>query len=199
MENASVSSAHSAQMSAEQFVIRTLNSTDVQSLRALHAELMPSAPTLRPVFFHQFLTHPTHLCLVATLPSSDKPVACIAAAVRVTTSDLMPIGAPPPPVEVHVLALGVLPAFRRRGLATRLLHTATVNLRALAANAPQVPPSYATARAGTRICSDVARADSSARAFWKHVGMVEEEPRPESWAVGWRDVVSVVGPIASAA
>jgi ribosomal protein S18 acetylase RimI-like enzyme len=163
---------------------------------------MPSAPTLRPVFFHQFLTHPTHLCLVATLPSSNKPIASIAAAVRVSTSDLTPNGSPPPPIEVHVLALGVLPAYRRRGLATRLLHTATVNLRALAAKAPQVPPSYATPRAGTRICSDVSRADGSARAFWKRVGLLEEEiavPHQESWVVGWRDVVSVAGPIASAA
>ena len=163
---------------------------------------MPSAPTLRPTFFHQFLTHPTHLCLVATLPSSNKPIACIAGAVRVTTSDLTPKGALPPPVEVHVLALGVLPAYRRRGLATRLLRTAAVNLRALAAKAPQVPPSYASTRAGTRIHSDVSRADSSARAFWKHVGLLEEDiaaPHQESWVVGWRDVVSVAGPIASAA
>ena len=166
---------------------------------------MSSAPALRPAFFHQFLTHPTHLCLVATLPSSNKPVACIAAAVHVPTSDLTPKLArprPPPPVEVHVLALGVLPAFRRRGLATRLLHTASANLRALAATAPQLPSARTTVRAGTRVYSDVARADDCARAFWKHVGMREEEnaaPHRESWAVGWRDIVGVAGPIASAA
>jgi ribosomal protein S18 acetylase RimI-like enzyme len=200
MENASVSSAQS--WSAEQFVIRTLNSSDVQGLRALHAELVPSGPVLRPAFFHQFLTHPTHLCLVVTLPSSNKPVACIAAAVHVLTTDLTPKRAPPPPFEVHVLALGVLPAFRRRGLATRLLQKATTNLRALAATAPQLPSPHATVRAGTRIVSDVARADSCARAFWKHAGLLEEEkavPYRESWAVGWRDVVSVSSPIASAA
>jgi len=185
-------------MSAEQFVIRTLNSTDVQSLRALHAELMPSAPTLRPVFFHQFLTHPTHLCLVATLPSSNKPIASIAAAVRVSTSDLTPNGAPPPPVEVHVLALGVLPAFRRRGLATRLLRTATATLRVLAAKAPQMPTSLVTAQAPACVRAYVARADGSARAFWNHVGMHEEERR-EPWIGGWRDTVSVAGPVLSAA
>lgn len=199
MENSSVSSA---QWSAEQFVIRTLNSSDVQGLRALHAELVPSGPVLRPAFFHQFLTHPTHLCLVATLPSSNKPVACIAAAVHVPTSDLTLKRSPTPPVEVHVLALGVLPAYRRHGLATRLLHTATANLRALAATAPQLPSPHTHARAGTRIFSDVSRADGCARAFWEHVGLLEEEraaPHRESWAVGWRDVVSVAGPIASAA
>ncbi|KAI9453140.1 hypothetical protein BJY52DRAFT_1418407 [Lactarius psammicola] len=195
MENVSISSAQSAQWSAEQLVIRTLTSSDVQSIRALHAELVPSAPALRPAFFHQFLTHPTHLCLIATLPSSNKPVACIAATVHVPTSDLSPKRASPPPVEVHVLALGVLPAFRRHGLATRLLHTASANLRALAANAPQLPSKHG---AGTRICSDVARADDSARAFWKHVGLLEEE-KAAPWAVGWRDTVSVTGAIASAA
>ena len=77
-----------------------------------------------------------------------------------------------------------------------------MSLRALAAKAPQVPPSYATPRAGTRICSDVSRADASARAFWKRVDLLEEQidavPHQESWIVGWRDVVSVAGPIASA-
>jgi GNAT superfamily N-acetyltransferase len=163
---------------------------------------MPSAPTLRPISFYQFLTHPTHLCLVATLPSSNKPIACIAASIRVSTSDLTPNGAALPPIEVHVLALGVLPAFRRRGLATRLLKTIAVNLRALAANAPQVPRAYSTASTGARVYSDVSRADSSARAFWNHVGLLEQEstaPHQESWTVGWRDVVSVAGPIASAA
>ena len=224
MENASVSPAQSAQWSTEEFVIRSLNSSDIQSLQALHvsdgvctsqfhlthdpsilqAELMPSAPTLRPVSFYQFLTHPTHLCLVATLPSSNKPIACIAASIRVATSDLAPHGAPPPPIEVHVFSLGVLPAFRRRGLATRLLKTITVNLRALAATAPQVSRAYSTASSGTRVYSDVSRADSTARAFWKHVGLLEQESTAphqcqESWAKGWRDVVSVAGPIASAA
>ncbi|KAI9442716.1 hypothetical protein H4582DRAFT_1306831 [Lactarius indigo] len=185
MENASVSSAQLSQWSAEQFVIRTLNSSDVQNLRALHTELVPSAPALRPAFFHQFLTHPTHLCLIATQPSSNKPVACIAVSVHVPTSDLTTSRTTLPPVEVHVLALGVLPAFRRRGLATRLLHTATTHLRALAATAPQLPSKHA--RASTKICSDVSRADSTARAFWKHVGLLEEEkvaPHHESWS--WR-------------
>ena len=76
----------------------------------------------------------------------------------------------------------------RRALSTRLLHIATVSLRALAAKAPQVPLSYATPRAGTRICSDVSRADGSARAFWKRVGLLEEQiaavPHQESWIVG---------------
>ena len=44
MENAHVSSAQSAQRSAEQFVIRTLNYTDVQSLRALHASSNITVP-----------------------------------------------------------------------------------------------------------------------------------------------------------
>lgn len=152
--------------------------------------------------FYQFLTHHTHLCLVATLPSSNKPIACIAASIRVVTSDVAPNGAPQPPIEVHVLALGVLPAFRQRGLATRLLKTITVNLRALAANAPQVPRACSAACTGTCVCSDVSRTDSSAHAFWKHVGLLEQEstaPHQESWAVGWRDVVSVLGPIVSAA
>lgn len=202
MENASVSSAQLSQWSAEQFVIRTLNSSDVQNVRALHTELVPSAPALRPAFFHQFLTHPTHLCLIATLPSSNKPVACIAVSVHVATSDLTTKRTALPPVEVHVLALGVLPAFRRGGLATRLLYTATAHLRALATQAPQLPSKHTTACASTRVHSDVSRADSTARAFWKHVGLLEEEkvaPHHESWAGGWRDVVSVAGPIASAA
>lgn len=198
MENAYVSSAQSTQWSAEQFVIRTLNSSDVQGLRALHAELVPSAPVLRPAFFHQFLTHPTHLCLVATLPSSNKPIGCIAAAVHVATSDLTPKNAPPAPLEVHVLALGVHPAFRRHGLATHLLNTITANMRALAAAAPQLPSLSKNVHFDTRICTDVARADGCARAFWKHVGLLEEK-NAAPWAAGWNDTVSVSGAIASAA
>jgi GNAT superfamily N-acetyltransferase len=97
---------------------------------------------------------------------------------------------------VRVLALGVLPTFRRRGLAARLLRTAATELRVLATNAPQVPTALITAHTATRVCVDVARADGSAREFWKHVGLNEEDtPRREPWSVGWRDVVSVAGPV----
>jgi ribosomal protein S18 acetylase RimI-like enzyme len=101
-----------------------------------------------------------------------------------------------------VLALGVLPAFRRRRLATRLLRTAAAALRVLAAKAPQVPTSLVTAQAPTRVHASVARADESARAFWSHVGMREEESpflQREPWIVGWRDTVSVAGPVLSVA
>ena len=223
MENASVSfPVPSAQWSVEELVIRPLTSADIQSVRALHVrpspprtrtrtiqltssfspqtELAPSLPALRPTFFHQLLTHPTHLGLIATLPSSDKPIACIAAALHVPTSDLTSRSASPPPFEVHVLALGVLPAFRRHGLATRLVRTAAASLRTLSTNAPQVPTTLITAQSPTRVCVDVARADGNARAFWTHVGVREEGlSRREPWSVGWRDVVSVAGPILSAA
>jgi GNAT superfamily N-acetyltransferase len=227
MENTSISiPATLTQCSVEELVIRPLTSADIQSVRALHvcpgphvipfslptndtifpqAELAPSFPALRPTFFHQLLTHQTHLCLVATLPpSSDSPapiVGCIAAALHVQTSDLTSRVHLPPPLEVHVLALGVLPAFRRRGLATQLLRTAADSLRALAATAPQVPTALLTPQSPTRVCANVARADGNARAFWNHVGMREEEgttPR-EPWTVGWRDIVSVAGPVLSAA
>jgi GNAT superfamily N-acetyltransferase len=100
-----------------------------------------------------------------------------------------------------VLALGVLPAFRRRGLATRLLRTAAASLRGLAANAPQIPTALLTPQSPTRVCVDVARADGSARAFWSHVGMLEEQgaSRREPWSIGWRDIVSVAGPVMTAA
>ena len=101
-----------------------------------------------------------------------------------------------------MLALGVLPAFRRRGLATHILRTATATLRVLGAKAPQVPTSLVTTQAPTCVRACVARADGSARAFWSHVGMREEESsllRREPWIVGWRDTVSVAGPILSAA
>ncbi|KAI0277225.1 hypothetical protein BGY98DRAFT_981213 [Russula aff. rugulosa BPL654] len=75
----------------------------------IQVKLAPSYPPLRPTFFHQLLTSQTHLSLIATLPSSDKRIA---AALHVLTSDLTSCTAPPP-VEVHVLALGVLPAYRR--------------------------------------------------------------------------------------
>ncbi|KAH9993168.1 acyl-CoA N-acyltransferase [Russula vinacea] len=202
MENASVSiPAPSGPWSADEFIIRPLTSADIQNVRALYAELAPSFPALRPTFFHQLLTHQTHLCLIATLPSSDKPVACIAAALHVLTSDLTSRKAPAPPVEVHVLALGVLPAYRRRGLATRLLRTAAASLRVLTANAPQVPTSLIYKQSPTRVCVDVARTDGNARAFWDHVGMREQEiaTRREAWSVGWRDVISVAGPVLTAA
>ncbi|KAI9510097.1 hypothetical protein F5148DRAFT_1282294 [Russula earlei] len=201
MENASVSIPNlSTRWAADEFVIRPLASADIPNVRALHAELAPSFPALRPTFFHQLLTHQTHLCLIATLPSSDKPVACIATALHVSTSDLTSRAALPAPIDVRVLALGVLPAFRRRGLATRLLRTAAASLPVLAANAPQLPTSLITPKSPTRVCVDVARADRSSREFWNHVGMREESsPRHEPWVVGWRDVVSVAGPVLSAA
>jgi len=166
------------------------------------AELAPSYPTLPSTFFHQLLTSQTHLSLVATLPSSDKPVACIAAALHILTSDLTARTAPLPPVEVHVLALGVLPPYRRRGLATRLLRTAAASLRVLAANAPQVPTSLRLKQHPTRVCADVTRTDGSAIAFWNHVGMREHQTasRREAWSAGgWRDVISVHGPVLSVA
>ncbi|KAI0258211.1 acyl-CoA N-acyltransferase [Gloeopeniophorella convolvens] len=181
----------------DQFIIRPLTSADIQNIRALHAELAPSSPTLNPTFFHQLLTHPTRLCLIATLPSSSKPVACIAVALHVRTSDLSSASAQLPPVEVHVLALGVRPEFRRQGIARRLLHDAATSLRALAVNAPHIPSALVGASTETRVSVDVARADGSTRAFWKHVGMDEEEREP--WQVGWRDVVSVTGPVLAAA
>ncbi|KAF8499556.1 acyl-CoA N-acyltransferase [Russula emetica] len=203
MENASVSiPALSTQWSTDELIVRPLTSADIPNVRALHAELAPSYPPLRPTFFHQLLTSQTHLSLIATLPSSDKPVACIAAALHVLTSDLTSRTAPAPPVEVHVLALGVLPAYRRRGLATRLLRTAASSLRVLAANAPQVPTTLRLKQHPTRLCADVARTDGNARAFWNHVGMHEQETasRREAWSIGsWRDVISVAGPVLSAA
>jgi len=119
--------------------------------------------------------------------------------VHVPTSDLTRPGAPPPPIEVHVLALGVLPAYRRRGLGTRLLQTAAAHLRALAANAPQLPTLHSTC-SGMRVFAGVVRADGCARAFWKHVGLLEQDrapPHREAWVVG--DVLSVAGLITSAA
>jgi ribosomal protein S18 acetylase RimI-like enzyme len=100
-----------------------------------------------------------------------------------------------------VLALGVLPAYRRRGLATRLVRTAAASLRVLTANAPHVPTSLSYKQSPTRVCVDIARADGNARAFWNHVGMREQEiaTRREAWSVSWRDAVSVAGPIMSAA
>ena len=101
-----------------------------------------------------------------------------------------------------MLALGVLPAYRRQGLATRLLRTAASSLRVLAANAPQVPTSLRLNQHPTRLCADVARTDGNARAFWNHVGMHEQETasRREAWSIGsWRDVISVAGPVLSAA
>ena len=76
------------------------------------------------------------------------------------------------------LALGILPAYRCQGLATRLLHTAAASLRVLAANAPQVPTLLRLKQHPTRLCADVARADGSTRAFWNHMGMHEQE----TWA-----------------
>lgn len=182
-------------------ITRTASLSQIAKIFILQAELAPSYPALRPTFFHQLLTHQTHLCLIATLPSSDKPIACIAAALHVLTSDLTSRKAPAPPVEVHVLALGVLPAYRRRGVATRLLRTAAASLRVLTANAPQVPTSLIYKQSPTRVCVDVARTDGNARAFWDHVGMREQETatRREAWSVGWRDVISVAGPVLTAA
>jgi ribosomal protein S18 acetylase RimI-like enzyme len=50
-----------------------------------------------------------------------------------------------------VLALGVLSAYRRRCLATRLVRIAAASLRVLAANAPQVPTSLIYKQSPTRV------------------------------------------------
>jgi hypothetical protein len=77
----------------------------------------------------------------------------------------------------------------------RLLRITAASLRVLATSARQVPTSLITAHTATKVSVNVARADGSNRAFWKHVGMHEEEedtPRREPWSVGWREVITVL-------
>ncbi|KAI0291136.1 hypothetical protein BC826DRAFT_1106104 [Russula brevipes] len=183
MENPSVTiPATSSQWPADEFIIRPLTSADIQNVRALHvrralAVLPLPTPNVLPPAPHA----PNAPLPNRTLPSSNKPVACIATAFHVPTSDLTTARARTP-VEVHVLALGVLPP-----------SAAAASPRA--SSAPPRPPC-----APTRVCADVVRSDGSARAFWDHVGIREEVPsRREPWSVGWRDVISVAGPVLSAA
>jgi hypothetical protein len=105
------------------------------------------------------------MTLPSPLPSSSMPlVTCIAAALHVPTSDLTPCTTPSP-FKVHMLTLGVLPAFHRHCLTTCLLRTTAASLRGLAANVPQVPTMFITLQSPMCVCVNVVCANSSARAL----------------------------------
>ena len=120
------------------------------------------------------------ICLLAfPTRKPTAPVAIIAAALHVPTDDLSFSPAP----SVDMLALGVLPSHRRKHLGAHLVSVAWRELALPAAAAGLKTP---------RLRAVLPEDDSSARAFWKALGL-SETPESRPWRSGWRAVVNVEG------
>ncbi|KAJ7502826.1 acyl-CoA N-acyltransferase [Mycena galericulata] len=119
--------------------IGPMHSSDISVVRNLHAILLPVPYALS--FFLHLLIQPTRLCLLAR--DQGNPVAFISAVMH-------------PEQRIEILTLGVVPAFRQRGLATHLLHAVIDTL----AGTTAVP-----------VFAQVSALDERAVNFYKHVGM----------------------------
>ncbi|KAA1472972.1 hypothetical protein DENSPDRAFT_839380 [Dentipellis sp. KUC8613] len=146
---------------ADAYTIRPLTAADIPAVRELHTTLLHLPRPLPLTFFHQTLFHPSRICLIAVpspSPSSSptaqnqEPLAFITAALQRPTTDLARAPAP----ELHILTLGVRPALRRRGLATRLVRAAAAALQ------PARVPAWGSALKGT---TDSALSDAAGSAL----------------------------------
>lgn len=112
------------------------------------ATLLPvSYPTS---FFLNVVIQPTRACFIANAGDGNDPVAFCCAAIHDST-----LAEP----SIEILTLGVLPAFRQRRLATRLVRAVIETL------------SRRTAAAATAIYAHIATANKPARNFYERMGM----------------------------
>ncbi|KAJ7287399.1 acyl-CoA N-acyltransferase [Mycena rebaudengoi] len=133
---------------SDEFTLRPLRSCDLPGLIALHATLLPvSYPTS---FFLNVVIQPTRACFIANAGDGNDPVAFCCAAIHDST-----LAEP----SIEILTLGVLPAFRQRRLATRLVRAVIETL------------SRRTAAAATAIYAHIATANKPARNFYERMGM----------------------------
>ncbi|KAJ7128928.1 acyl-CoA N-acyltransferase [Mycena crocata] len=134
-----------AEMAEDPFVLKPLSGDFVPAIISMHAALLPIAYPFS--FFLQLLLLPSRRCLVAyERDQGDTPVAFISAAVH-------------PEHRIEILTLGVLPMFRQRGLATRLVYAVIDTL------------TQPTAVATAAVFAQVSASNESARAFYMHLGM----------------------------
>lgn len=162
-----------------------------------------------------------------TVENHGEPVAFISAALHVPTNDLS-ISLQPSTttlksrrsasenaVEMHVLTIGVSPAFRRQHLATRLLKAAVRAIQTQARVAAHMPVFAQCSLDATeeddedaehevwgkemKVTVHVPARDEQGRKFWEGIGLTEEEEVrvPNARAGPWRDSIRVAGHIAA--
>lgn len=189
-------------------------------------------------FYQQLLLHPTRLCLVAvpfssspslhhTVENHGEPVAFITTALHVPTNDLSLSlrstttslksrrSASENAVEMHVLTIGVSPAFRRQHLATRLLKEAVRAIQTQARVAAQMPVVAQCSLDNVveddedaesevwgkemNVTVHLPAADGEGRKFWEGIGLKEQGGvrLPDARAGPWRDSVRVTGRVAA--
>ncbi|KAF9070880.1 acyl-CoA N-acyltransferase [Rhodocollybia butyracea] len=130
-------------------VIRPLVSADVAQLQNLHAKLLPV--TYPSSFFLHLLIRDSHSCVVAL--HCSEPVAWVSASFH-RTNELL--GSEP---HIQLLTLGVLPRYRHRGLAKRLIGEVITLLHK--DHSVPIPLVY------THVCTS----NAPAQAFYEHIGM----------------------------
>lgn len=189
-------------------------------------------------FYQQLLFHPTRLCLVAvpfssspslhhTVENHGEPVAFISAALHNPTNDLSISlrsstttlksrrSASEDAVEMHVLTIGVSPAFRRQHLATRLLKEAVRAIQTQARVAAQTPVIAQCSLDNIveededaeseiwgkemKVTVHLPVADEEGRKFWEGIGLTEqgEVKLPNARAGPWRESMRVTGRVAA--
>jgi len=113
---------------SDNFEIRALNSKDIKKVYDLHASTLPIK--YNHSFFRQLLFHPSRICLLAH-PSSnpETPVAFISASITIPSLDLHTHPKKSYQSDVQILTLGVLPEYRRNGIARQLVRTAVQSLQ----------------------------------------------------------------------
>ncbi|KAJ7755748.1 acyl-CoA N-acyltransferase [Mycena maculata] len=126
------------------FTIRKMTRLDILSVRELHATLLPVSYSRS--FFQNLLVQQTRVCLVAQLKAGGDPVAFISAAMH------------PEQQRIEILTLGVLAAYQRHRLATRLLLAVIDTLAGDTA-------------ASTAVFAQVPASAEPAKSFYKHMGL----------------------------
>ncbi|KAL0956186.1 hypothetical protein HGRIS_002345 [Hohenbuehelia grisea] len=199
------------QFDEDNIALKSLTSADVQPVRALHSALLPVRyPTS---FFIHLLVHSSSICLVARASTSNAPIAFISAAIQHNASPsagLAPNAAHDESTGVHVqiLTLGVLPKYRNRGLAQRLVRTAVSRLidssvPAGITQVPAPPPARTGAPSTTRgkpdgalVSAHVSTSNARAIEFYKRIGLapsLEIRDLYRGVSSGSRDAHLVVG------
>jgi len=113
---------------SDNFEIRALNSRDIKKVSDLHADTLPI--TYSHSFFRKLLFHPSRICLLAYPSSNPKtPVAFITASITIPSHDLRTDPKKSYQSDVQILTLGVLPEYRRNGIARQLVRAAVQSLQ----------------------------------------------------------------------
>ncbi|KAJ7039200.1 acyl-CoA N-acyltransferase [Mycena alexandri] len=128
-------------MALSGLTVSPVHSHEIAAVMQLHATLLEVR--YPPSFFLHLLHQPSRRCLVAR--NDDEPVAFISAALH-------------PGNRIEILTLGVLPSFRQRRLATRLVQDIVESLAGAKA-------------AAATVFAQVSASNVSASAFYQQIGL----------------------------